>query len=144
VVIFNLPETDSILKDDRIKHDTEMLNTIGSECGLELELSNEVDKMFRLGKKRPDDKPRPLLVALKDENTKRLLFSKLNKLKNCDEPLCNVTIQHDMTRVERDQAHELFLDAKKKTQSSGGKWLYKVRGPPWDQRIVRLKPKEDN
>ena len=51
-----------------------------------------------------------------------------------------VSVTHDMSKAER-QVNKLKLsEAKEKTEndSQEGKFIYRVRGPPWNRRTVRL------
>jgi len=140
MIIYHYAEHKSQLKEERQKHDLEIVKSLGETLSMNLE--PEINKIYRLGKIKENGSPRPLLVALKDEQTKKKLFGQLQSLKECSKPLCEISVQHDMTPTERQESKLLFEEAKSRQQSSGGKWVYKVRGPPWAQRIVRLKPAE--
>ena len=141
MIIYHYPEHKSQLKEEKHKHNINILKSIGDTLNMDLE--SEMTKIFRLGKIREDGSARPLLVALKDEETKRTLFRQLQTLKECETPLCDIAVQHDMTPTERQESKLLYEEAKARQQTSGGKWLYKVRGPPWAQRIVRIKQTEE-
>ena len=90
------------------------------ENTLEMDIESEISKIHRLGKIK-EDAIRPLLVSFKDENTKRALFGQLQSLKECPKPLCDISVQHDMTPTERDESKELFDQAKSKQELSGGR-----------------------
>ena len=137
MVIFQYPENKSQLRETRQKHDLDLIRSM--ENALEMDLETEICKIHRLGKIK-EDSTRPLLVSFKDENTKRELFGQLQSLKECPTPLCDISVQHDMTPTERDESKELFDIAKSKQELAGGKWIFKVRGPPWAQKIIRVKP----
>ena len=53
---------------------------------------------------------------------------------------------HDMTKDERKHIRALVEKAKKQTQelaqndqNTSKNWAYKVRGPPWNQRIEKVR-----
>ena len=48
-----------------------------------------------------------------------------------------LSFAYDLTKLEREQQKKLLTEAKKRDQEEGGKWKHRVRGPPWDLKIVR-------
>ena len=139
MIIYNYAENKAQLQEERQKHDMEIVKALGETFNMDLETT----KIYRLGKIKENGSPRPLLVGLSDELTKKKLFGQLHSLKQCEKPLCEISVQRDMTRSEREESKLLYEEAKSRQQSSGGKWVYKVRGPPWAQRIVKIKPAEN-
>ena len=81
----------------------------------------------------------PLLITVCDENAKRQLSGKLYKLKNALE-FKGISVSHDMTKDERLNTKLLVEKAKEKSKNENlsKNWIFKVRGPPWEQRIVKL------
>lgn len=138
MIIHNLPEAESNLKEDRINHDKHFLQQIIETCEAQIKL-DDMTNIIRLGKKRTDNKPRTLKVTLTNENTKRKLFGKLHKLKSGQSPLTEIRVQHDMTPSEREQETKLFKQAKDQQTKAEGKWIFKVRGPPWAREIIKIK-----
>jgi len=66
------------------------------------------------------------------------------KLKDCPAKFRNVVIAHDMTVKERQECRELVDKAKEKTEEdTSGNWVYKVRGPPGQLKIVRFRRTQD-
>ena len=51
-------------------------------------------------------------------------------------------LNHDMSKAEREEAKKLLAEAKERQDKSQGKFRYRVKGPPWARRIVRI-PVED-
>ena len=56
-------------------------------------------------------------------------------------------MSHDMTKEERKNTKSLDEEAKQKTKEFAQKsvgnsknWVFRVRGPPWDQKIMKVKP----
>jgi hypothetical protein len=62
-------------------------------------------------------------------------------------PLCkkkqkyeNVSVSNDLTQTEREMEKKLWSEAKRQQISDvSGDYMYKVRGPPWARRIVKIK-----
>ena len=73
------------------------------------------------------------------------LFSRLYKLKDLAQ-FKNISMSHDMTRDERTKTKLLIEEAKSKTikDNDSKNWFYKVRGPPWDQRLQRVRRRAQN
>ena len=91
IIIFSVPESDSIVSEERVEHDEkfviEFLNTI--KCD-----TLNVKKIFRLGQKR--ERPRPMKVCFDSEE------SKTSVLKNCrflkgNQNYRDINISRDMT-----------------------------------------------
>ena len=96
-------------------------------------------KQQRLGKKA--DHPRPLLVELSDGSLKGVIFRNLHKLANHpEESFRKLRMKHDMTKDERERAKLLYEQAKAQEMEDQGKFRYRVRGPPWDMKIVKVPP----
>ena len=84
---------------------------------------------------------RPMIVKLKEQSSKKHILLKANKLQESREDgLKKIRMSHDLTPKERENAKSLHQEAKRREQqdTSGG-FRYKVRGPPWDMKIVRIK-----
>ena len=81
-----------------------------------------------------------MLVSFESTESKRELFRNIKKLKN--EDLGNIRISNDLTKAERDQEKTLKEEAIRKSNSESGEFIYRVRGPPWNRKIVKLAKKE--
>lgn len=143
IIIHRAPESKANTWEERWKEDEGLFNKL-CEKGLGVG-KLEFERLFRLGS--PDDeKTRPLKVILKNVDAKIELMRSLGKLQDAEEVLRNLSITNDMTADEREENRRLVEEAKKKSQEdTSGHWIYKVRGPPWHRRVVRLKkeaPKE--
>ena len=138
LVIYNAPESESQLKDERVRHDVKLLTEM---CTESLKVKVEVDDVqsaTRIGKPRQEGKPRPLIVTMKDYSLKDRIFKNLPKLK--DTPHNTISIAHDMTKMERAQNSKVLAEAKKLAEEdTTGQWMYKVRGPPGGKKVVRVK-----
>ena len=66
-------------------------------------MEESLEKAIRLGR-ASDDKERPLLVTLKEENKKREIFKNLNKIREAGAPfdeVTKVTVAHDLTMKQK-------------------------------------------
>lgn len=143
IVLYGIPESNSTSREDRIKHDTEQVNIILDRCNAK---GGEADiaKVTRLGKYNTEkaqeqQKHRPLLVSLDKMDTKKALFKNIRKLGEHEEHKM-VKISNDLTKTEREQEKKLWEEAKqKRDQNTSGEFTYKVRGPPWARKVVKLK-----
>lgn len=148
IIIFNAAEQADESPEERKANDINLFNSIfKTVCDQECE--NEVIQARRLGRIPENDSARPLLVTVKSEKTKRQLFSQLFKLRGIDQ-YRNISIGHDMTQKERKQTKLLVEEAKKKTADLASdtelgeeekNWIFRVRGPPWEQKIVKVRPR---
>ncbi len=97
----------------------------------------------RLGKQK-DDKPRPLLIQLSNPEKKVMLFKNLRLLQQAPEKYRQVSVQNDLTEKQRKKEKELREEAKKKEAESSGESVFKVRGPSWARKVIKVdKPKRN-
>ena len=110
---------------------------------LEIDIKeDDVKDNFRLGKndtnKSTSNSP-PLMVVMRSLDMKERIFKSLYKLGRGKR---DVTFNHDYTRLERDENKKLQEEAKDLTKNDPGS-VYRVRGPPWDRKIVKLTTREE-
>ncbi|MEW8545714.1 MAG: hypothetical protein AB2693_19505 [Candidatus Thiodiazotropha sp.] len=113
----------------------------------------QVTSVSRLGKRdlnKVNTKDRPVKVTCGNPEQKREVLRKVSNLKYIEDeseksPFKKVSVTHDMTKSERQVNKSKLDEAKLKTanDSEAGKYIYKVRGPPWNRRTVRLLAKRD-
>ena len=61
------------------------------------------------------------------------------KLKDSDD-FKGWSLQHDMTKKQRENVKKLVAEAKKKEEEDeSGEYIYRVRGPPHKKYIKRIK-----
>ena len=90
-----------------------------------------------------EEKDRPLLITLKEEEKKRQLFQNLNKIRDAGEPFSKVIITHDLTKKQKDELKQLVEQAKEKEkEDKSGEYMYRVRGPPWSWFIKKISKKK--
>ena len=90
-----------------------------------------------------------MLIKVRSEDNKRTIFRQLHKLRdNKDFP--GIGMSHDMTKEEKEQTRLLVSEAKKKSKelsdnldldSDSKNWVFLLRGPPWKQHIVQVRPR---
>ena len=146
IIIFNAPESNADSIDQRKSHDKSLfINACNSICESNIPTS-EIIQVRRFGKRLEDNSNRPLLVKLKSDTAKRRIFSQLYKLRNSTE-FSSMSMSHDMTKEERLRTKMLVEEAKQKKRELSEKdennesknWVFRVRGPPWNQRIEKVR-----
>ena len=86
-----------------------------------------------------ENKVRPLLLTLGEEMKKREIFLNLNKLRNAGKPFNKIAMTHDLTVKQKEELKELIKEAnEKEKQDETGRFIYRVRGPPWMWRIKKI------
>ena len=144
IIIFNAKESKANTLDERKIHDMSLfIDACNSIC--DNIPTSEVIQVRRLGK-RTEDICRPLIVKVKTETTKRRIFSQLYKLRDKVD-FASMSMSHDMTKEERIQTKVLVEKAKQMTKDFtennendvSKNWIFRVRGPPWNQRIQKIR-----
>ena len=108
-----------------------MLETCAVSEGIEV-----VQEFKRLGKEE-NGKDRPILVMFKDVKYKDDLFKNLKNLGTAPEHLKMISVNHDMSKAQRETTKNLWTEAKKK-QEEDPQHRYRVRGRLGYQKIVQL------
>ncbi len=73
-----------------------------------------------------------------------MLFKNLNLLQNAPDKYQKMSVKNDLTEKQRKREKELREEAKKKENEASGEASFRVRGPPWARKIVKVdKPKKD-
>ena len=147
VVFFNEKEGEGNLKDEKRRQDIKQIKDIAEEIGITLDEEN-ILSLRRLGQKDVVKKvhweevtvPRLLLVTF-TETVKAQYMKNAYKLQFAESPyLKKIGIKHDMSREERKKDAELRKTAKsRQEEDNSGNFLYVVRGPTWDRKIIKLK-----
>ena len=85
-----------------------------------------------------DPKNRPILVKFVNTSLKLKLIKYTFHLKNTD-----YSNSIDRTIEERN-SYKALLNQKKELEKEemSGEWEFKIRGPPWDQKIIKIKKKQ--
>lgn len=139
IIIFGLPECDSENKQERDKHDQDEIKEIFAASKIRLDIEEPIKTSRRLGKYDNTKPSRPLVATLDSVEQKVLLFKNFYYAKQ-HEKYKKMSISNDLTQTEREQEKKLWNEAKKQQESDrSGDYMYKVRGPPWARRIVKIK-----
>ena len=107
---------------------------------------SDISSMFRVGKKDTNNVPRPLLVKFRERAMKNEVMESLSELKDAEQSFKTLSITHDLTKKEREECKKLVDEAKKResdqtkdVQSGQGEFIFRVRGPPGQMRIIRFR-----
>ena len=136
LVLFGAPECLTGEPAEKIENDKKIFQELSSHCDVPVGVG-EITKVVRIGKPKPPGEHRPMIVGLANSETKVELLRNLKKLKNS--PFEMISISHDMTKAQRIEEQKLYEESKRLEQQSGGKIIYRVRGPPWDRRVRKVK-----
>ncbi|KAI8505107.1 hypothetical protein Bbelb_172160 [Branchiostoma belcheri] len=139
LIIHRLPESTSTETAQRKSHDKTQVERLFAEP---LELGKiEIKSTIRLGKKREDNTPRPLKVVLQNREDKRKIMTRLARLKGANQPFASISIGEDLTKEERELVKKKVQEAKdlEKNEEQEGLWKYRVRGPPWNLQIKKIR-----
>ena len=106
-------------------------------CKIQTSEENKILKLTRIGKSDKDKLKRPMLATFESIATKKQLFKNI-RLLGANEELRNVSISNDLTRTEREQEAALRAEAKRLNDEASGDCQYRVRGPPWARKVVKI------
>ena len=66
----------------------------------------------------------------------------MNKIRDAGKPFDKVVMTHDLTVQQKKELKELIVEAnEKEQQDETGRFMYRVRGPPWMWRIKKIPKK---
>ena len=145
VVFFGVSEAEGSTREDKMADNKAKIVSIASEIGVQLK---DEDILFfkRLGKMGQtrmvkDEEvslPRLLLVTL-TEAAKAALMKNAYKLQFSTSEMKEIQIKHDMSKEDRQREYELRQEARQKQMDNTDQdFLYRVRGPNWDRKIVKI------
>ena len=100
VIVFNLPESNSQLKSNRLKHDRESVLELCTEVNKDC-VDTDITELRRLGEAN-NDKIRPVLITLSVNEKKHGLLRKFSHLKE-SKIFKNVKIDHEKNKQEREE-----------------------------------------
>ena len=104
---------------------------------LDVQISeSDVSQCLRLGSKA-QDRTRPILVSFKELAKKSSIMKNRGKLHSKNS---GVFLNDDMSQEERASFRELRdLAKQQESDDTSGEWMYRVRGPPWNLHIKKIK-----
>lgn len=140
IIIFKAEEATEKEPQERKAKD---MDTVNALCEITKTDKNAVKNVSRLGK-RETDKHRPLRVIFDGELNKGKFMANLKYLPDAEnENLKQLSISHDMTKKEREEGSRLYkLAQKKNEENESGDYVYTLKGPYWDRRMVKVKKKD--
>jgi len=114
IILHRVPEVTSDTADTRRLKDQEFLHSLCHDT-LKVNLEeSDVVKMFRLGKKMEEGKPRPLLVGLGSVEKKGEIMKSLSKLRDAPSDQRHIGVAHDLTPYQREAVKKALEEAKQK------------------------------
>lgn len=140
VLIYNVEESQSDDGVERMRDDKIFCQNLFTEV---LKVGYEADDIkmtVRLGRRDVGNIKRPILVEFKSDKIKNLIMENASKLGRAAGLYKGVTMSHDMTKKERLQCKEMVAEARiKQTNDESGEWVFKVRGPPGQMKVLKLR-----
>ena len=72
---------------------------------------------------------------MSSQDVKKKIMRNLHNLRSSDS---NISMNHDMTKTEREETKHLVDRAREMDkQDHMAEWFCKVRGPPWEKKFLR-------
>ena len=137
-IIYRGPESKGTNGEDRKKDDKKIIDDLLSN----LEVEDRPVKFFRLGRYNPtlgnENKGRPIKVVMESQEAQLRVMKNLRKLKSSPDHQKSLSIAYDTTLEERKILKDRVAEAKTKLSSSTA-WMFKVYGPPWDLREIKIR-----
>ena len=144
IVIYGSAEEFIENSKERREADRRTVEEIFQSCDIE---SSEVTvtKVIRIGKYKKDEeteederpRKRPILVTLENPEMKATIFKKISNLN--ETKYSDIRVANDLSAKERENEKKLYEEAQRKNTMVSGDYHFKVRGPPWARRVVRVK-----
>ena len=137
IIMYRVPESPATSAEDRGIDDKRFCVQFLTRLNMGL-TDEDVNKVVRLGKKGQAPEPRPLLLQFGSRTAKNYTMESLYKIQHMESKFKNIITAHNMTKKKNDDCKELVQEAKQKSSmDSSGEWVYVVRGPPGQMRIVQ-------
>ena len=143
-MFLGVPEAEGSTREEKFENNKSKIVSIAREVGIELK-DGDILSIKRLGKMgqtrviEEKEVPVPrILLATFTEAAKAGVMKNAYKLQSSDSEVKKIRIKHDMNKEDRQREYELRKEAQQK-QMSDQDFLYRVRGPNWDRRIIKIK-----
>ena len=137
IVIYRVKESQKTKPEERKSDDLQFFRSLCTTINVG---EKQVKNIIRLGAKTAENGPRPVKIMLENNEDKTEIMKNLTKLKNAEEKFKNVSVTHDLTDEQIKIRKEKIDQAGEMTKNDeSGQFFYKVRGPPWNLRIIRVK-----
>ena len=138
VIIYRVAESTDTSPQDRAQSDNLFVKQLTNKALKMGIVDDDIKRVIRLGKK--EDKDRPMLVEFRSHIIKNQMMESLSMLKEAEERYRNISVSHDMTKMERSQCKETVAIAyEKKDADKSGEYKYMVKGLPGHMAVVKIK-----
>ena len=117
LIIFNVPESNSIESEEITQHNRTMtLKVLNSILKLG-DIETKVKRVIRLGRKRSEETSRPIKVVFDEPDTKYKFLQSAYKIQNSDDEMIKkVQIANDRTPKEIEEYKKLRAELERRTQ----------------------------
>ena len=147
IIIYRFRESDAHSTEERKKQDTDtclelICNTLEVDCRPE-----DIKQVIRLGQRDRETNERqtssrPILIEFRSYTTKNQVMESLYKLRNANAHFRQLSVTHDMTKMERSEIQKKVEEAKQKESEETGEFIWRVRGAPGSLKLVRLRKRQ--
>ena len=140
IILYNVPEPKSIIKDERWKEDREFCLKLFNKVLRVPIQEDDIKKFARLGKLDEQLKERPVLIQFKDQILKNMVMESVGKPRDADDKYKRIIFTHDMSTEDREEYKRLVADAKGRQENEiSGEYIFRVKGFPGNFRVLKIK-----
>ena len=143
LIIYRVDESDKQTAEERTSDDQGFVDELVQD--ILCIPDTRIAKVVRIGPKlgqdgEPRQTSRPLKVELVDKESKASVMRNLFKLGSAEERFSKISVTQNYSKEEREVIKVKVTEANKMNEEEKTKnFTYRVRGPPWDLRIVKVK-----
>ena len=145
IVIYRLkePSSDISTGQERKKFDTKTLLDVFKTIDVDINEEHDIKFITRTGEVKDDihERPRPLLIGLKDNNKKQIILNSARKLANSKYK--HISIVPDLTKKQRENDNKLRKEAEDKNneldEDEALNYEWKVIGIRGQRRLIKAK-----
>ena len=147
LVIFGAPEVENDKKEDRQKKDRDLVQKLLKEIGVDpIHVPQTIYRVGQPGShkvnKEKNHSGRILKVIFESGGAISSVMENAKKLKDAEDELKCLSLEYDMSDDERDILKKKLKEARDMNSKNPHR-IHKVRGPPWDRRIVWFQKKQN-
>lgn len=138
IVVHNIEESNNPSADNRKEYDTKSLENLAGQLAVNFSRES-VQFIKRLGKKTPG-RTRPLLIGMKEFDTKEKFLEKARTLVDKEEAWCDVYLCPDLTPKQREEDENARKECERKnaerTEEEALNYQFRVVGKKGQRRVV--------
>jgi len=142
IILYRAEEVDSEVAQDRKDGDQSFVRKLCNDIlGVKVE-DSDITRLFRLGKRGDNAKPRPLLFGMKSAEKKSEIMSSLKKLSSAEDRYRCVGVAHDLTPQQREAVKSVLEEARvgSMDDEESKNWKLVVRGQTSAKpRVLRVR-----